>query len=81
MRMQFALLIYESPEAFATRNNDKSDSYAGAGSETVPAPKAGLIFPIFLCRNTRHPYRGGLAVTLRHQGGERCVHSVWQPWD
>jgi hypothetical protein len=29
-RMQFALLIYESPEAFATRNNDKSDSYTGA---------------------------------------------------
>ena len=28
--MQFALLIYESPEAFATRKNDKSDSYTGA---------------------------------------------------
>jgi|RhiMetdeSRZDD1v2_1073273.scaffolds.fasta_scaffold107818_5 hypothetical protein len=28
--MQFALLIYESPEAFATRQNDKSDSYTGA---------------------------------------------------
>jgi hypothetical protein len=28
--MQFALLIYESPEAFATRKNDESDSYLGA---------------------------------------------------
>jgi hypothetical protein len=28
--MQFALLIYESPENFATRNNDGSDSYTGA---------------------------------------------------
>jgi hypothetical protein len=28
--MQFALLIYESPEAFATRNNDEADPYTGA---------------------------------------------------
>src|SRR5499427_3425651 len=28
--MQFALLIYESPEAFATRKNDQSNSYTGA---------------------------------------------------
>ena len=29
--MQYALLIYESPEAFAARNsNDESDSYLGA---------------------------------------------------
>jgi|SRR5690349_19301653 hypothetical protein len=28
--MQFALLIYESPEAFATRNNEKIDPYTGA---------------------------------------------------
>ena len=28
--MQFALLIYESPEAFATRNNQNLDSYTGA---------------------------------------------------
>jgi hypothetical protein len=27
--MQFALLVYESPEAFATRNNE-TDSYVGA---------------------------------------------------
>jgi hypothetical protein len=30
MVMQFALLIYESPEAFARRKNDKSDSYTSA---------------------------------------------------
>jgi hypothetical protein len=28
--MQFALLIYESPEAFATRKNDDNDPYIGA---------------------------------------------------
>ncbi len=28
--MQFALLIYESPEAFATRGNDDNDPYIGA---------------------------------------------------
>jgi len=28
--MQFAMLIYESPEAFAARNSDGSDPYTGA---------------------------------------------------
>lgn len=28
--MQFALLIYESPEAFATRKNNENDPYRGA---------------------------------------------------
>ena len=28
--MQFALLIYESPEAFAARKNDVADPYTGA---------------------------------------------------
>ncbi len=28
--MQFALLIYESPEAFTIRHNDGADSYTGA---------------------------------------------------
>jgi len=28
--MQFALLVYESPEAFATRKNVETDSYTGA---------------------------------------------------
>src|SRR6267143_794470 len=28
--MQFALLIYESPEAFASRKSDGTDSYTGA---------------------------------------------------
>ncbi len=28
--MQFALLIYESPEAFAARNGEESDPYLGA---------------------------------------------------
>jgi hypothetical protein len=28
--MQFALLVYESPESFATRNSDGTDPYTGA---------------------------------------------------
>ena len=28
--MQFALLVYESPEAFATRGHDETDPYIGA---------------------------------------------------
>ena len=28
--MQFALLVYESPEAFATRSSDGNDPYTGA---------------------------------------------------
>jgi hypothetical protein len=28
--MQFALLVYESPEAFARRNTDETDPYLGA---------------------------------------------------
>jgi hypothetical protein len=28
--MQFALLVYESPETFARRNNDETDPYLGA---------------------------------------------------
>lgn len=28
--MQFALLIYESPEAFASRKNDEIDTFTGA---------------------------------------------------
>ena len=28
--MQFALLVYESPEAFATRKNVETDPYTGA---------------------------------------------------
>jgi hypothetical protein len=28
--MQFALLIFESPEAFAARNGDENDPYLGA---------------------------------------------------
>ncbi|HTC94624.1 MAG TPA: YciI family protein [Terriglobales bacterium] len=28
--MQFAMLVFESPEAFAARNNDETDPYLGA---------------------------------------------------
>jgi hypothetical protein len=54
--MQFALLIYESPEAFAARKSDGTDSYTGAwrayhkalvesgvfvGGEPLEAPETG----------------------------------------
>ena len=33
--MQFALLIFESPEAFAARNADENDPYLGAWRGTT----------------------------------------------
>jgi hypothetical protein len=54
--MQFALLIYESPEAFATRKKDDNDPYIGAwriyykalveagtyvGGDALEVPEAG----------------------------------------
>ena len=66
--MQFALLFYESPEAFATRKNDDSDPYRGAwrayykavvgagvyvGGEPLEVPETGT--------------------TLRIEGGKRRV--------
>jgi hypothetical protein len=61
MLMQFALLIYESPEAFATRNSDGTDPYTGAwrtyhkalveagsfvAGEPLQVPETGTTVPI-----------------------------------
>ncbi len=37
--MQFALLIYESPEPFATRNNDDTDLGPNAGVRSLAMKK------------------------------------------
>ena len=66
--MQFALLIYESPEAFATRKNDENDPYRGAWRAYYKAlVDAGV-------------YVGGdplevpeTGTTLRIEGGKRRV--------
>ena len=58
--MQFALLIYESPEAFATRSNQNLDPYTGAwrayykalveagvyiGGDPLELPESGTTVP------------------------------------
>lgn len=59
--MQFALLIYEKPEAFAARNNDENDPYLGAwrayykaivdagvfvGGDALEPPEAGATLQV-----------------------------------
>ena len=59
--MQFAMLIYETPEAFASRKNDGNDSYTGAwrayhkalvesgvfvGGDPLEVPETGTIVRI-----------------------------------
>jgi hypothetical protein len=66
--MQFALLIYETPEAFATRKNDDNDAYLGAWRSYYKAmTETGV-------------YLGGDALdlpetgtTVRLKGGKRGV--------
>jgi hypothetical protein len=65
--MQFALLIYESPEAFAARNSDGTDPYTGAWRAYYNAMvEAGI-------------YVGGdplqvpeTGTTVRRRGSTRC---------
>jgi hypothetical protein len=115
--MQFALLVFESPDAFAARKSDGTDPYTGAwrayhkalvesgaylAGDPLEVPETGTTVRLkegkrrvqdgpfadtkeqlggFSPNLTRHHYRGGLAVELRHPRGERCVHSALQPWD
>ena len=66
--MQFALLIYESPEAFATRSNQNLDPYTGAWRAYYKAlVEAGVYVggdPLEL------PETG---TTVRQNGGKRRV--------
>src|SRR5437879_12277186 len=81
-RMQFALLIYESPEAFATRKNDKIDSYTGAwrayykalveagifvGGDPLEVPETGTT--VRLTEGRRRVQDGPYADTKEQLGG------------
>jgi hypothetical protein len=80
--MQFALLIYESPEAFAIRNNDGSDSYTGAwrayhkalveagifvGGDPLQVPETGTT--VRIKDGKRHVQDGPYADTKEQLGG------------
>ena len=80
--MQFALLIYESPEAFATRKSDGTDPYTGAwrayhkaltdagvyvaGNALEPATTATTVS---LRDRKRHVQDGPYAATKEQLGG------------
>ena len=80
--MQFALLIYESPEAFETRNNDGTDSYTGAwrayhkalveagifvGGDPLQVPETGTT--VRIKDGKRHVQDGPYADTKEQLGG------------
>ena len=80
--MQFALLIYESPEAFATRKIDKIDSYTGAwrayykalveagiyvGGDPLEAPETATM--VRLTEGRRRVQDGPYADTKEQLGG------------
>jgi hypothetical protein len=80
--MQFALLIYESPEAFATRSNDDTDSYLGAwrayhkaieeagifvGGNPLQVPETGTT--VWLKEGKRRVQDGPFADTKEQLGG------------
>jgi hypothetical protein len=66
--MQFALLIYESPEAFATRNTEQMDPYTGAWRAYY---KALVEAGIYVGGDPLEPSETG--TTVRHNGGKRRV--------
>ena len=80
--MQFALLIYESPEAFATRSNDGTDPYTGAwrayykalveagiyvGGDPLEVPETGTT--VRLKEGKRRVQDGPFADTKEQLGG------------
>jgi hypothetical protein len=60
--MQFALMIYESPEAFAMRNNEDPDPYRGAWRAYY---KAMLEAGIYLGGDPLEPPNTGATVSIR----------------
>ena len=80
--MHFALLIYESPEAFAIRNNDGTDPYTGAwrayhkalveagvfvGGDPLQVPETGTT--VRIKDGKRHVQDGPYADTKEQLGG------------
>ena len=70
--MQFALLIFESPAAFAARNSDENDPYLGAWRAYH---KAIVDAGIFLGGDPLQAPETG--TTLRLEDGKRRVHPKW----
>jgi hypothetical protein len=72
--MQFALLIYESPEAFAARHADENDPYLGAWrvrrwqSTATPGDRDYGATEGWKAARTRWPLRGC-------QGATRGIHN------
>jgi len=82
--MQFALLIYESPQAFANRKNDEIEAYAGAwrtyykalvdagvyvGGDPLEVPETGTT--IRVNEGKRRVQDGPYADTKEQLGGSR----------
>jgi hypothetical protein len=82
MAMQFALLIYEAPEAFAARKSDGTDPYTGAwrayhkalveagiylGGNPLRAPETGTT--VRIKDGKRHVQDGPFADTKEQLGG------------
>jgi hypothetical protein len=80
--MQFALLVYESPKAFAARNTDENDPYTGAwrayyqtlleagiyvGGNPLGAPETGTT--VRLKDGKRRVQDGPIADTKEQLGG------------
>ena len=80
--MQFALLIYESPEAFASRKKDENDTYTGAwrayykalvdagvyvGGDPLEVPETGTT--LRLTEGKRRVQDGPYADTKEQLGG------------
>jgi len=80
--MQFALLVYESPEAFAARNSDGTDPYTGAwrayhkalvesgaylAGDPLQAPETGTT--VRLKEGKRRVQDGPIADTKEQLGG------------
>jgi hypothetical protein len=66
--MQFALLIYESPEAFASRKSDGSDPYTGAWRAYH---KALVESGVFVAGDPLEVPETGTTIRIRH--GKRGV--------
>ena len=86
--MQFALLIYESPEAFAARNSDGTDPYTGAwrayynamveagiyvGGDPLQVPETGTT--VRLKEGKRRVQDGPIADTKEQLGDSRSWNS------
>jgi len=82
LAMQFALLIYESPQAFEIRNNDGTDAYTGAwrayhkalveagifvGGDPLQVPETGTT--VRMKDGKRHVQDGPYADTKEQLGG------------